>query len=269
MSLPFFADMFSLPQPSENEVIDGLPVVRLSEDAEILNSLLTMLYPIPSVVPDSYDKAVELLAACQKYDMASVQSSIHTEIKSWGPVVLTGKVAYRAYAISSSAKLFPEMETSARHTLDFPMTLEYLSDELPLFAGWALRDLVRYRKRCRDGLLSTLQSFLSPNTAPLNFWVACTTDIPNSYPRREVQIFPRWLQDILSQHIQKLQETFTNPLLKPSTIRGAYLAALNTHISLRDCVSCTRVHTLRGETFCEEVERKLAQAVDKVSASSQ
>src|SRR6266581_5857274 len=88
LSSPFFNDMFSLPQPSNQEGIDGLPVVRLSEDAEVLNCLLTMLYPIPSIVPDSYDKAVELLAACQKYDMASVQSSIHTEIKSWGPVVL-------------------------------------------------------------------------------------------------------------------------------------------------------------------------------------
>ncbi len=160
VSSPFFADMFSLPQPSENEVVDGLPVMRLSEDAEILDSLLTTLYPVPSVVPDSYDKAVELLAACQKYDMAGAQSSIRTEIKSWGPVVLTGMVAYRAYAISSNAKLLPETETFARHTLDFPMTLEYLSDELPLFAGWALRDLARYRKRCRDALVSTLQSFL-------------------------------------------------------------------------------------------------------------
>ncbi|KAH8985611.1 hypothetical protein EDB86DRAFT_2326361 [Lactarius hatsudake] len=74
MSSPFFADMFSLPQPSDNEVIDGLPIVRLSEDAEILDSLLKMLYPVPSVIPDSYDKALELLAASQKYDMASVQS---------------------------------------------------------------------------------------------------------------------------------------------------------------------------------------------------
>ncbi|KAF8262664.1 hypothetical protein EI94DRAFT_1514859, partial [Lactarius quietus] len=76
MSLPIFANMFSPPQPSFNEVLDGLLVVHLSEDAETLNSLLTMLYPIPSVVPDSYNKALELLAASQKYDMVSVQSAI-------------------------------------------------------------------------------------------------------------------------------------------------------------------------------------------------
>ncbi|KAH9174329.1 hypothetical protein EDB89DRAFT_2094057 [Lactarius sanguifluus] len=123
MSSPFFADMFSLPQPSDNEVIDGLPIVRLSEDAEILNSLLKMLYPVPSMVPDSYDKALELLAASQKYDMASIQSSIRTEIKSWGPIVLTGTMAYRAYAISSGAKLHPEMGTSARYRPHTPYIL--------------------------------------------------------------------------------------------------------------------------------------------------
>ncbi|KAH9023509.1 hypothetical protein EDB84DRAFT_1508680 [Lactarius hengduanensis] len=262
MSSPFFADMFSLPQPSDNEVIDGLPIVRLSEDAEILNSLLKMLYPVPSVVPDSYDKALELLAASQKYDMASIQSSIRTEIKSWGPIVLTGTVAYRAYAISSSAQLHPEMGTSARFTLDFPMTLEDLSDELSLFEGWALRDLVRYRKRCRDGLVSTLQSFL----VPPNIWVVCTADSLAHIPCRTV--FPRWLQDIFSRHIQTLQEPFTNPLLKPSSIRGEYLAALNTHITSQNCLPCMKVHTLKGETFCEELERTLTQALDKVSVSS-
>ena len=266
MSSPFFADMFSLPQPSDNELIDGFPVVRLSEDEETLNTLLAMLYPIPFVMPDSYDKALEILATSQKYDMISVQSSIRTEIKSWGPLVLTGKVAYRAYAISSRARLIPEMETSARHTLDFPMTLEYLGDELSLFEGWALRDLVRYRKRCQSGLVSTLESFLDSHSAPSNIWVVCTAD-PSPYTQREV--FPRWLQDIFAQNVYKLQDTFTNPLLNPSSIRGAYLAALNSHVSSKNCIPCMKIHALKGETFCEELESKLGNAVGKVSVSSQ
>ena len=266
MSSPFFADMFSLPQPSDNEVVDGFPVVRLSEDEEALNSLLTMLYPIPFVVPDSYDKALEILAVSQKYDMASVQCSIRTEIKSWGPVELTGTVAYRAYDISSRARLIPEMETSARHTLDFPMTLEYLSDELSLFEGWALRDIVRYRKRCQVGLVSTLETFLDSNAALSNIWVVCTAE---SSPYSQREVFPRWLQNIFTQHIQKLQDTFTNPLLKPSSIRGAYLAALNSHVSSKNCIPCMKIHALKGETFCEELDSKLGNALGKVSASSQ
>ncbi|KAH9020947.1 hypothetical protein EDB85DRAFT_2001975 [Lactarius pseudohatsudake] len=265
MSSPFFADMFSLPQPSENEVVDGLPVVQLPEDAEILSGLLTVLYPVPSAVPGSYGKALQLLAASQKYDMAGVQDAIRTEIGSWGPIVLTGTEAFRAFAISSGAKLLPEMETFARHTLDFPMTLEYLSDELPLFEGWALRDLVRYRKRCRDSLATTFDSFLDSNVTPSKIWVVCTADSIKSYPRREVQVFPQWLSNLLSKHRGKLQETFTSPFPSPSNIRGEYLAALNAHISSQDCIPCMRIHTLKGEKFLEELEDKLTMALDKES----
>lgn len=265
VSSPFFADMFSLPQPPDIEVIDGLPVVRLSEDAETLNSLLTMLYPIPSALPGSYDKALRVLSVAQKYDMASVQSSIRFEIESWEhDLIRTGIEAFRAFAISSSAKLFPEMDFSARHTLDFPMTLKYLSDELPLFEGWALRDLVRYRKRCRDRLVSTFDLFLDSNTQPSNNWVVCTADSLKSYHRRD-QVFPKWLYDLLSKYKTELQETYTNPFPNPSSLREEYLASLTTHISTEDCIPCMRVHALKGETFCNTLVDQLMQALDKVS----
>ena len=161
MSSPFFNDMFSLPlpQPSDREDVDGLPVVQLSEDAEVLSGLITMLYPIPSKLPNSYHKAWKLLATAQKYDMVGVQSRIHAEIQNGEFPPMTGAEAFRSYAISSSGELSSEMERStneklARLTLDYPMTFEYLCDELPLFKGWALRDLVGFRKRCRDNLVS-------------------------------------------------------------------------------------------------------------------
>jgi len=273
VSSPFFADMFSLPQPSDSELIDGLPVIRLSEDAEILNSLLTMLYPVLPAVPNSYDKALELLATCQKYDMAGVQSSVRTEIKSRGPIVSTGTMAYRAYAISSNANLLPEMETSSRHTLDFPMTFDYLSDELTLFGDRALGNLIGYRKRCRDGLVSTLQSFLDSNVAPSNIWVVCMSGVQTPQFRNQRlgnwqlrAVFAKWLQDMFSEHIQRLQGSFTDPLRMPSNIRGAYLDALNTHLNLTSCLPCAKVHACNGELFCKELESKLSQALDKVSA---
>ncbi len=56
MVSPFFQDMLSLPQPSDSESADGLPVVRLTENSELLNSLISLLYPIPTVVPNTYEK---------------------------------------------------------------------------------------------------------------------------------------------------------------------------------------------------------------------
>jgi hypothetical protein len=62
MTSPFFKDLLSLSQPSDSETVDGLPVVQLSEDSELLNSLVSLLYPIRRVIPSSYEKVLYLLA---------------------------------------------------------------------------------------------------------------------------------------------------------------------------------------------------------------
>jgi hypothetical protein len=176
MASPFFKDLLSLPQPSDSESVDGLPVVQLSEDSELLNSLVSMLYPSP-VIPNSYDKVLfacdlsvvitnlyykvlYLLAACQKYEMASVQSFIRAEVSRGEFPAPKGAEAFSAYAIASGKGLIPEMENAARQTLDHPMTFEILGEGLRLFEGWALRDLANFRKRYRDNLVSCFESFL-------------------------------------------------------------------------------------------------------------
>ena len=61
MVSPFFKDLRFFPQPSDREIFDGLPVVRLPENSELLNSLLSILYPVPTVMPNSYEKVLYLL----------------------------------------------------------------------------------------------------------------------------------------------------------------------------------------------------------------
>jgi len=147
MSSPFFDDLLSLPQPPDGELVDGLPVIQLSEDAGLLNSLISLLYPIAPVIPSSYEKVFALLAACQKYDMVPVQSNIRAEIKLGtfpAPVEAEG---FSACAIAGSLGLIPEMENAARLTLRYPMTFESLGEGLRSFKGRTLCDLVRCRKR--------------------------------------------------------------------------------------------------------------------------
>jgi hypothetical protein len=62
MASPVFKDLFSLPQPSDNEYVDGLPMVQLSEDSDLLNTLVSMLYPLHPVIPKSYEKVLYSLA---------------------------------------------------------------------------------------------------------------------------------------------------------------------------------------------------------------
>ncbi|KAF8263770.1 hypothetical protein EI94DRAFT_1806752 [Lactarius quietus] len=143
MSSPLFEDLLSLPQPLDGELVDGLPVVQLSEDAVLLNSLVSFLYPVRRVGPGSYEKVFALLSACQKYDMVSIQSYIRDEMKRGtfpGPAKAQ---AFSTYAIANSFGLIPEMYAAARLTLYQPMTFASLGEELRLFKGPALCELIQ------------------------------------------------------------------------------------------------------------------------------
>ena len=150
ISSPFFKDLLSLPQPPDAEIVDGLPVVALPEDASLLNSLISLLYPLTPVIPDSYQKVLALLAVCKKYEMEAVQSTIWTMIKARTFLAPVNANWFSAYAIASDMELVPEAEEAARLTLGQPMTFESLGEGLRLFKGRALYDLVRYRGKNRD-----------------------------------------------------------------------------------------------------------------------
>ncbi|KAH9174306.1 hypothetical protein EDB89DRAFT_564705 [Lactarius sanguifluus] len=147
ISSPFFKDLLSLPQPPDDELVDGLHVIQLLEDADLLHSLVSLLYSISPVIPSSYEKVFVLLAACQKYDMESVQSNIRDGIKLERFPAPVGAEAFRAFAIAGSMGLDPELEDAIRLTLGYPMTFESLGEQLRSFKGRSLCDLVRYRKR--------------------------------------------------------------------------------------------------------------------------
>ena len=147
MSSPFFKDLLSLPQPSDGEHVDGLPVVALPEDSILLSSLISFLYPVTPAIPDSYQKVFALLAVCQKYDIESVQFIIRAAVKAGKFPAPVKDEAFRAYAIASGLGLVPEAEEAARLTLGQPMTFESLGEGLRSFKGQALCDLIRYRSK--------------------------------------------------------------------------------------------------------------------------
>jgi hypothetical protein len=76
MASPFFKELLSLPQPPDGEIVDDLPVVQLSEGSELLNNLISMLYPIRSVAPNSYEKVLYLLATCQQCKVGSAAALV-------------------------------------------------------------------------------------------------------------------------------------------------------------------------------------------------
>jgi hypothetical protein len=205
--------------------------------------------------------------------MGSVQSFIRTEVSRGASPVPKGVEAFAAYAIAAAKELIPEMENAARLTLNCPMTFEILGEGLRLFEGWALRDLVNFRKRCEDNLLSCLDSFLQVQPPGLSsIWLGCP-EAPGGYYsydqygnyRLTQPGLPNWLNQLLSRNRSALKlQKFSYPLDIHSRIRGEYFTALQSH---QDCNFCSRVHMMNGSTFCAELENQFTQACNKVPHS--
>ncbi|KAH9020961.1 hypothetical protein EDB85DRAFT_442562 [Lactarius pseudohatsudake] len=263
ISSPFFADLFSLPQPPDVTFVDGLPIVQVSEDAELLHSLLTVLYPVPSVFPDSYEKTLALLAALQKYNIDIALPSVRSEI---GRQLPTTEEAFGAYAIASSKQLIPEMEIAARFTLDHPMTFDVIADALPLFEGSALHDLVHFRKRCRDNLLSFFEGFVSGTNSISKSWYGCRkTKRPHDSLQSDQGTLAGWLHALILRHIKILRAAYTCSLPNHSSLRKEFVAALRAHISETHCPSCSMLYAADGETLREQFLRRALRARDKGS----
>ena len=261
MSSPFFEDLLSLPQPPDGELVDDLPLVQLSEDSGLLTSLVSLLYPTPPVIPSSYEKVFALLAACQKYDMVSIQSTIRAEMKRGIFPAPTGTEAFRGYVIACSKGLIPESETAARLTLGYPMTFESLGEELRSISGQALCDLVRYRKRCRDNLVSSLDSFFDVRSR-CQIWAGCQQGSSNG--NHDSRIAPTtWLQNFFAGKSTELKGDFTHVITSPSNILEEFQTALMNHTQ-SGCYNCVRVH-LAEKTFYRELEDELAQGVNEVN----
>jgi hypothetical protein len=293
-SSPLFRDMFSLPQPSNDDTVDGLPLVHLSEDAETVRALITALYGTRPKIPSSYERVLKLLGAAQKYDMLAVKSSILDKV---GTVPVPAKAqVYREFAIAFSNRLSDQTTIAARFTLDFPLTFEAIGKDLALFDGSALRLLADYRKTCRDSVISCLKLFLDVRQGPSKIWIGCpgskaqqsqssghcqsllmqssqssagTSTNDSTCKDDNESTLPLWLWDLFMQQIEESKQHFTNSFINPSSIRWKYLEALQKHAPDQDgCVSCLVVHAHSGERYCAELERRLTRARNNSEVST-
>jgi hypothetical protein len=257
-SSPFFGDMFSLPQPLNDTAPDELPVVQLSEDSEVLNSLISMLYPVPPKFPQTSDHILALLAAATKYDMDAVQSFIRAEVTRRGLLSSTRpRVLFRVYAVAYRKGLIPEVATAARLTLGHPLTFESLGDELRSFEGWALRDLADFRLRSIESFWSNWRSFSDCIEGPSKVWVGCPTTEGGNNAHR----LPTWIQYCPRLGLKMgdgfkpiLDDSFTKTIPTSVQLYEKYLKSLQSHVKEKDCNFCTKAHTLEGETFCAKMK---------------
>jgi hypothetical protein len=96
--------MFTLPRSPNGTAPDELPVMHISEDAVILNSLISMLYLVPPEIPDSSDDS---LACSLRYDQIFYLLEAEISRKKLSSSTRAG--LFHVYATAHSKRLIPEV----------------------------------------------------------------------------------------------------------------------------------------------------------------
>ncbi|KDQ61487.1 hypothetical protein JAAARDRAFT_66597 [Jaapia argillacea MUCL 33604] len=89
LASPFFSSMFSLPQSNAGEggqgalgqvKEQGLPVVPLTENSEVITKMLTFCYPIGNPVLTTLEESEELWGLGIKYDIGGLVSWVGVKL---------------------------------------------------------------------------------------------------------------------------------------------------------------------------------------------
>ncbi|KAI0073343.1 hypothetical protein K474DRAFT_223142 [Panus rudis PR-1116 ss-1] len=113
---PFFADMFSMPQPHsspgmaqpDTPQVERAPVIGVEEDAETLDPLLRFAYQQSPDV-DSLDKVAKVLRSAMKYDIELAAAPMKQKL-----VELASDQPQAVYATACRLRLEPEAQAAAQ-----------------------------------------------------------------------------------------------------------------------------------------------------------
>jgi hypothetical protein len=151
---PFFADMFTLPQPPVTSSDESpTPVVPVSELRHTLDLLLRFVYPVQEPPIFTLCGLNAVLGAAFKYDFPSVISTLRRILVD--PHFLESSPT-RVFAIASRYELEPEAQLASRYTLNINILDCPLSDDLKHITAHSyhrLLDLHRRRAAAAQALL--------------------------------------------------------------------------------------------------------------------
>ncbi|KLO06554.1 hypothetical protein SCHPADRAFT_686828 [Schizopora paradoxa] len=149
LASPVFADMVSIPQPSNPENSDGgLETVKLTEEADVLLALLDSMYPRrPALKLESFQFVQRLACAADKYDVEDVTGTIRRFICTTSAAIIFGSTLC-SYSLACRLGWEAEAKTLSYAALsaniDAPETLEVMETIEP---QWVLKFLNFRRKR--------------------------------------------------------------------------------------------------------------------------
>jgi hypothetical protein len=174
-SSPILKELIKVLDSSGNaNAEEPLPVLQLPESGEILQCLLTFIFPVTPRVPSTLQQIMELLSVAQKYRMGAALSHIRASIAQQNLLPTRLEPALHLYALAQKYQLRPEALQAARSLLKYPMTIESFYNKLDIMPGAFLYELWKYRERVRAILGSDLKEFRASRACGTITGLRCT-----------------------------------------------------------------------------------------------
>jgi hypothetical protein len=169
----------------------SLPVVQLSETGAIIHSLLTFVFPVPSIIPPTTEQVMELLSVAQKYQMSSVLAHIRFHIARQNLPSTNRDIALHTYSLSQKYGLREEALQAARIILKYyPMTIGDLEDKLDIMPVASLYELWKYYEKARATLTLDLTEFRTSRAHDTLAGLRCS--------KMSSSQIPHWLDDYIA-----------------------------------------------------------------------
>ena len=149
---PFFSDLFSLPQPPSDNNEDP-PIIDVEENAGLMKTLLSLVYPGPEPEIDTLDELSALLVAAMKYQLIRAVDALRRLLIT---PEFVEKHPTRVYAIACRHDLDEEARVASKYTLNINVLDCPLTDDLKYISAFAyhrLLDLHRKRGQAAQALL--------------------------------------------------------------------------------------------------------------------
>jgi hypothetical protein len=255
---PAFEDMFTAPGPLPHGQEHVKQIIELTENSKTLLHLLSAIYPMVPVVPDTLEDALSLLSACQKYQMDFIATHIRATIRTGTPQLFTAENSFRAYGTASRYQLGEEALYAAQLTLERIMSFNTCGEDLRFISGADLFRLLAYRTRCIRDVERCINETRNDNP-PL---FSCQPSQVKFSSKQLIAARPTagWWQDHFVSRVKN------QPSPKTVTDRQAFQSCLASHRSLCRCTSCLQLdETLIGNAVCEVFEAKLSKVIEQVS----
>ncbi|KAH9050313.1 hypothetical protein EDB84DRAFT_1450306 [Lactarius hengduanensis] len=238
--------MFGIPGPSPHGQGQVKQVIDLTENSKTLLYLLSVIYPMEPIVPDTLEDALSLLSACQKYQMDFTATCVRASIRARSPPLFTVENSFRTYGVASRYYLEEEALLSARLTLECPLTFDGCGEDLCFISGTDLFRLHGYRKECIKVARECEER--ETGNGILRLFSRCYID--------RLQTVSRWWSGHFRQRIADL------PSPKTVTDRLAFERAIEMHRAASGCPLCQK--GTRIDNICAAFEAKLSEVIDQV-----